>query len=150
MVARARRSVESWDRLSLAYRSRLQASGYGLAQYLAGESAAAARGHGITPEHPERAQRHPERYPEYIEKHKPPRHGGPIHGPTWEQAFQHLWSLLRQAIDDELIDKLDRTTVRDNMINANPRIWELALSLDLETLQDLASDQGTINPFWYH
>lgn len=55
---------KAWGDLSPDYRRRLQRAGV-----KPGESRQVARGHGKTPEHPERAEKNPERYKKYIEKH---------------------------------------------------------------------------------
>ena len=66
-----------WSSLSPAYRKRLAASGVTAREYNRGVIPAGkrtkARGHAKTPEHPERAAKQPERYPEYVTKRKLPR-----------------------------------------------------------------------------
>ena len=56
----------AWDQLSGAYRRRLERAGVEEADYRAGGSLTAARGHGSTPERPERAARDPGRYVTYL------------------------------------------------------------------------------------
>ena len=56
----------SWAGLSPAYRRRLERAGITQARYESGASVQVARGHGKTPEHPERATRNPAKYREYI------------------------------------------------------------------------------------
>lgn len=60
----------AWNALSADYRARLQRNGITPAQYEAGESLKAARGHSKTPEHPQDAVKNPGRFSEYREKHK--------------------------------------------------------------------------------
>jgi hypothetical protein len=64
-------AVKAWSELTPAYRKRLQAKGLTATNYRTPQGASlrqAARGHGKTPEHPERIRQHPEKYPEYIER----------------------------------------------------------------------------------
>lgn len=63
-----RATVESWNALSPAYRARLERSGYTRADYLAGQSRQAARGHGSTPERPSRVRGREDQYREYIQR----------------------------------------------------------------------------------
>ena len=56
----------SWESLSPAYRARLERGGITRQDYLSGVSLSGARGHAKTPERPERAEKHPERYREYL------------------------------------------------------------------------------------
>lgn len=58
----------AWDSLSESYRRRLERSGISADDYAAGSSLKKARGHGTTPERPERAFRHPDRYSEYLRR----------------------------------------------------------------------------------
>lgn len=60
----------SWESLSPAYRSRLERGGITRQDYLSGASLSGARGHKATPERPERADRNPERYKEYLATRK--------------------------------------------------------------------------------
>jgi len=55
-----------WQALSAAYRKRLSRAGITKRQYESGKSLAKARGHGSTPERPERAAKKPERYSDYL------------------------------------------------------------------------------------
>lgn len=57
-----------WDSLSDSYRGRLERSGVTRSDYERGESIAKGRGHSQTPEHPERAELHPDRYREYVRR----------------------------------------------------------------------------------
>lgn len=57
---------KAWDELSPGYRARLERSGFTRADFDAGASRQAARGHGKTPERPERAAQKPERYRDYV------------------------------------------------------------------------------------
>lgn len=58
--------ARSWQNLTPAYRQRLANAGITQTQYESGASLAAARGHGQTPERPERAQRNPQKYRKYL------------------------------------------------------------------------------------
>ena len=58
----------NWEGLSQDYRERLQRKGITRSQYESGISLAGARGHKATPERPERAEKHPERYEAYVFK----------------------------------------------------------------------------------
>ena len=60
--------ARNWESLSSDYRERLQRKGISRGEYESGASLAGARGHKATPEHPERAEKHPERYEAYIFK----------------------------------------------------------------------------------
>ena len=59
---------KAWGSLSDAYRRRLERGGIDRESYDSGASLAGARGHEKTPERPERAEREPEKYQEYIFK----------------------------------------------------------------------------------
>jgi len=65
VTARPRRS---WDDLSPTYRRRLQKHGIGRASYQAGAPLSGARGHAVTPERPERAERKPDSYRGYLRR----------------------------------------------------------------------------------
>lgn len=58
----------SWEALSSAYRRRLERAGITQQMYESGISLARARGHGATPEHPERAFRRPDKYGRYLRR----------------------------------------------------------------------------------
>lgn len=55
-----------WNSLSDTYRRRLERAGISQAQYESGESLESARGHKHTPERPERAEKNPEKYKDYL------------------------------------------------------------------------------------
>lgn len=59
---------KSWGSLSDAYRRRLERGGVSRQDYESGVSLAGARGHEVTPERPERAEKNPEKYQGYIFK----------------------------------------------------------------------------------
>lgn len=62
---------KAWRELSAAYRKRLERKGVTAKNYNTPKGAAlrqAARGHGKTPEHPERARKQPAKYREYISR----------------------------------------------------------------------------------
>lgn len=61
---------KAWGTLSATYRRRLERGGITKAAYERGESLAKARGHGQTPERPERAERQPDKYTKYIERRR--------------------------------------------------------------------------------
>lgn len=61
-------ATRSWEGLSIDYRGRLARGGITKTDYESGMKLIKARGHGKTPERPERADLHPERYPEYNAK----------------------------------------------------------------------------------
>jgi hypothetical protein len=56
----------SWESLSPAYRGRLERGGITRQDYLSGDPLSGARGHGKTPERPERAEKNPEKYRNYL------------------------------------------------------------------------------------
>lgn len=56
----------NWNNLSDSYRSRLERNGISRSDYESGASLDKVRGHGATPEHPERAESNPERYKDYL------------------------------------------------------------------------------------
>jgi hypothetical protein len=63
--------AKSWDQLSPAYQRRMSKAGLNAKNWASKDGAAirqAARGHGKTPEHPERAVKSPERFREYLDK----------------------------------------------------------------------------------
>jgi hypothetical protein len=66
--------ARNWDTLSAAYRKRLERAGITKRQYESGASLEKARGHGQTPEHPERAREpepgKPDKYKRYRDKIK--------------------------------------------------------------------------------
>lgn len=57
--------ARNWAGLSSAYRTRLERAGISRSDYESGVSSTKARGHGNTPEHPERAESNPAKYPGY-------------------------------------------------------------------------------------
>lgn len=56
----------SWESLSPSYRARLERGGITRQDYLSGASLSGARGHKATPERPERAEKNPEKYKDYL------------------------------------------------------------------------------------
>lgn len=56
----------SWDHLSPAYRSRLERGGITRQDYQSGASLESVRGHAKTPERPERAEKNPQKYKDYL------------------------------------------------------------------------------------
>lgn len=69
------RARKTWADYSSAYRARLTRHGITEANYR-DVPRTKARGHGRTPERPAQARKHPEKYPEYIQKRRAPQ-GGP-------------------------------------------------------------------------
>lgn len=63
-----RRTNAAWDGLKPATRRRYERNGVTRASYVRGDSLSAARGHARTPERPERAAKHPERYTAYLNR----------------------------------------------------------------------------------
>lgn len=63
-------ATRNWDGLSSSYRQRLERAGITRAAYERGVSVTAARGHEKTPERPERAITHPEKYKEYLSRRR--------------------------------------------------------------------------------
>jgi hypothetical protein len=59
-------TARNWDALGRDQRRRYEKRGITRRDYEAGISLTVARGHGKTPEHPERAEKNPEKYPEYV------------------------------------------------------------------------------------
>ncbi len=57
--------ARNWANLSPTYRGRLERAGVTKAYYEGGGKLGKARGHAHTPEHPEEAERNPEKYPKY-------------------------------------------------------------------------------------
>jgi hypothetical protein len=57
-----------WDSLSDSYRSRLQKGGVSKSDYESGADITSGRGHKFTPEHPERAEKHKDKYKDYLER----------------------------------------------------------------------------------
>lgn len=70
------RARKTWAEYSPAYRARLTRHGITEANYR-DVPRTKARGHQRTPERPAQARKHPEKYPEYVQKRRPPQ-GGPI------------------------------------------------------------------------
>ena len=60
----------SFNSLSPAYRARLERAGITPAQYESGVSLESARGHKHTPERPERAEKNPGKYKDYLADRK--------------------------------------------------------------------------------
>src|SRR5690242_1733985 len=87
---------KGWDNLTESYRARLIRGGMTKSQYESGASLAQYRGHAKTPEHPERASRHPEKYSEYLSKRQ--RTGGTVSAQELNdlqnQAYQHHYNTL--------------------------------------------------------
>lgn len=97
-------AAKPWGELSPAYRKRLERAGV-----KPGQSRAAARGHGKTPEHPERAEKHPERYPDYVQKH----------GSLIDQVIAHkrkLFGAVKTAGRHKFNDKASRRAARTNPV----------------------------------
>lgn len=59
---------KGWNDLSDSYRQRLEKGGVDQHNYNAGASLAGARGHGSTPERPERAEREQDKYGDYLQR----------------------------------------------------------------------------------
>ncbi len=67
------RPLKAWGTLSPSYKKRLERHGITARNYNTPKGAeirAKARGHGKTPERPERAAKNPDKYPEYLESRK--------------------------------------------------------------------------------
>lgn len=162
-------SLAQWEALNPRYHARLESAGYTREDYLANRSRKWARGHRHTPERPERAYKHPERYQEYLERHPPPRGGGIIGGITHEERgtlFDRRWDELVQLLQlgKRLggIDKLDRMTLEYAIFNAPPTLFRYMETLTIEQWRDFGrtpftgpgSDQWEgveiLNPFFYH
>lgn len=60
------KSRSGWSALAVSTRRRYERAGISQADYERGVSLAQARGHSRTPEHPDRAERHPGRYHGYL------------------------------------------------------------------------------------
>lgn len=65
---------KGWDTLSSPVRRRYERAGITRAQYQSGASLSTARGHGRTPERPERAERAPDKYRDYLRNKRPGMH----------------------------------------------------------------------------
>lgn len=61
-------TIAGWEALKPGYRHRLEQRGYTRADYLAGRSRQAARGHGSTPEKPSRVRGRETEYREYLQR----------------------------------------------------------------------------------
>lgn len=59
---------KGWDSLSAGVRARYERAGVTRGEYESGVSLAAARGHGRTPERPERAAKQPDSYRGYLQR----------------------------------------------------------------------------------
>jgi hypothetical protein len=146
----SRRSVERWEALQPSYRARLERSGISRHLYLSGLPLTGARGHARTPERPERAERQPAKYHEYIQRQLP----------------LDTQVVLDHVIDDVLspglrqIKSFDITTIERNIEASGPHIRRLMMRTQTMTeWQQLAVsnseyavyiDGESINPFWYH
>lgn len=159
------RSAATWDALSAPYRRRLARAGITRARYLSGERLTGARGHAKTPERPERAVRHPERYPEYVQKREQVT-------VNTNAVVAHVRKLLVDAAYAGRIDRLDLFAVEEQVRALSP-----VLQAELLTIR--SADQWTrrggyegyqqppmpakwqrfiyqdakgrnVNPFWYH
>jgi len=124
----------SWDSLSADYRARLTRNGVTPGDYSSGVSLSHARGHAKTPEHPVRAQRNPQRYPEYVAKRKP--------------SYGLPKPIIRQQLEQQIMDRKRRLwggvfKFRDNAsdrnVRVNPRTKRPPSVADLEYLME-ASD----------
>ena len=110
-----------WEQLSESYRRRLGRAGMSQRDYERGVNLAAARGHGRTPERPERAYRQPVRYKEYIRKHAPSPGGKTVSGSTVDR----LLTAIRDANQRNVY-----TTVRAE-IERQPTLIKIELARQL-------------------
>jgi hypothetical protein len=162
-VARQR----NWESLSPSYRERLSRNGISKAAYEAGSPVTAARGHAKTPERPERAQRDPGRYPEYIQKRatKPP---GKPRKPSSAKQAQDLENARNRAFRQmiRLAYRTGYAWVNIDTIEANcfggftaesgavPGMTlaeaRFTATMNDDDLQILAAPQYRANPWFYH
>jgi hypothetical protein len=158
----------SWDSLSPTYRERLSRAGVTKSQYQSGTNLSKARGHAQTPEHPREAERHPERYPDYVARkaRKRPPGGAPPKGPAPEDeayelnenrdyAFLNIYGKLGHY------HKFNRKTVLANVYGGETaesgevkgmtlEQAQWSANADTEELRSAASDQYRANPWFYH
>lgn len=149
------RPATRWDNLRPRYRARLEAAGITRDLYLSGASLSGARGHAATPERPERAEHHPERYGQYTQRRVI------RNAPTVQQVYDYAITLFTDGIIQGIILRFDALKVRNNIEIADAEIRGIMYAGDLDTWRQLASEQkafsyaiwvGThrANPFWYH
>jgi hypothetical protein len=137
----------SWDSLSPSYRARLSRGGITKARYERGDSLTAARGHSKTPEHPERAQKNPQRYRKYLQKRATPGLT------TRDKAYYNFHRQLSHYF------KYNDATVREgcyNIMTIDEARW--TITADVEEIRSRAGDRAWKqvfdgqfrNPWWYH
>jgi len=154
----ATRTLDKWNALRPAYRARLERAGITRERYLSGEPLSSARGHARTPERPERAERHPERYPEYTRAR-------PVPIETFrDQVGLYASGMLFNAYRKGIITQLDLEEVA-RIVSVTPRrTLSMMLNAGLDDWRDYASRGDTfmtvyytlngkrigVNPFFYH
>lgn len=161
-MARKRRA---WADLSPNYRKRLERGGITKRDYDRGRNLSAARGHFATPEHGiKSAEKHPEKYGEYIRKRAVGGGGKPPQSPEEEahelnewkdRAFEHMRAELN------MLPRYYEPTVEANVYGGRTRESGEVKGMNLaeckwtaaatqEELRAHAYPQYRGNPWWYH
>jgi hypothetical protein len=158
------RSRERWNALSDKYKARLARHGITEERYLSGEPLTGARGHGKTPEHPREAQRHPERFPEYVAR----KTGVPLPTYTDRQVIDRVKQILMQAFMSGQLERIDVTTIEDHVRRMDTATRIQVMGMDADEYRERARYQQPKNrkspampwfvrvgdhwenPFWYH
>lgn len=163
--------ARNWDALKPSYRRRLIRKGVTREDYESGVTLSAARGHGQTPERPERAYRNEqsrERYREYLGRR--------------QRVYDHVSGVLKEGVYRDVITRLDLERVGELIAHANGHALRVMSNITLPELQQEASmqtprslraryrdgyrstrsdglapapwwvlmDGRWLNPFWYH
>lgn len=112
----------------------------------------AARGHAKTPERPERANRNPGKYQDYLAKHRPPERGGPTISRR-DRAYGNIVAKIGDYIKFD--PKAVRKRVYQMMTDAEIE-WTIAASEDM-IVGRAAVNYGlrlfgtySQSPWWYH
>lgn len=156
----AYRTPETWNALSDAYRERLARKGITREIYLdKSQSLTGARGHGKTPEHPERAIRNPSRYPEYVAK----RADRTKQLPSFDVVMRHVRKMFIDALNDGVIKRVDLHAVEQHVKALTPGRQARLLTMDIQEWRERASskheregweitlpDGERRNAFFYH
>lgn len=151
--------ARNWRDLSPSYRQRLLSNGISKQDYEKGISLSAARGHGKTPERPERASRSPERFQDYLGKRSESgsqnADGSGVSRAQW--ARRYVRNLDRELGHKDKYNRraiIERTQIKDpdnpRYIPTEDLIWGATAS-EPELITRISGYSGhRINPFYYH
>lgn len=139
-----------WSTLSPAYRARLEKGGITKAQYEAGASLSAARGHRETPEHPSEAVKKPGKFQSYNQ-----RKDALIQA---IQAYKDIQAGSAEKYDKQrsddyvryVTDKNGKVTKIERSITQLRRIAALMASGIVQEIAARGAVDDDARAFWYH